>query len=452
MQFRNSISKRIVFLFAASFSCALPAVWAFPAQSAKQESIVEGKVCNVSGEPVAGVLLKLESSSGALVQEAKTAPNGSFVLTAGNSGIYQLRIAKDGYLPQLLEKVHLEPGKKRMDLILEKIPETAATSIEFSDSPNFTVAGVTDWSNVGLHGSDANVKTSESLLKETAALKSGAAEAHAGGAGEAHRLLGDQKEKSGDPVAAVREYEAAVKLDASEENYFAWGAELLLHRAGIAAVEVLRNGTGLHPKSERMFTALGAAYYANGQHAEAAEQICHASDLNPSDSLPYLFLGKMEQAATDISPCSEEKLGRFANLQPANPHANFYYGLVMLKKARKTQAESDFDRAEQFFRQAVAIDAKYGEVYLELGMMYNARGKKEAALASFQKAVAATPESSAAHYQLSLAYRRAGETAKADEEMKTCTLLRKSEQAALEKERREMRQFVTVLKQSSGPN
>ncbi len=413
-------------------------------------------MCNVSGEPVAGVSLRLESSSGAFVQETKTAPNGSFVLTIGNAGVYRLRIAKDGFLPQLLEKIQLAPGKKRLDLILEKalekIPEKTATSIEFSDSPNFTVAGVTDWSNAGLHGSDANVKTSESLLKETAALKSGAAEAHASGAGDAHRLLGDEKEKSGDPVAAVREYETAVKLEASEENYFAWGAELLLHRAGIAAVEVLRKGAELHPKSERMFMALGAAYYSSGQDAEAAEQICHASDLNPADAQPYLFLGKMEQAATEISPCSEEKLSRFANLQPANPRANFYYGLVILKKARKTQRESDFSRAEQFFRQAVAIDAKYGEVYLELGMMYNARGKKEAALASFQEAVAAGPESSAAHYQLSLAYRRAGETAKADEEMKTCTRLRKSEQAALEKERREMRQFVTVLKQGSGPN
>jgi Flp pilus assembly protein TadD len=81
--------------------------------------------------------------------------------------------------------------------------------------------------------------------------------------------------------------------------------------------------------------------------------------------------------------------------------------------------------------------------------LYNARGKKEAALAEFQKAVVVSPDSSAAHYQLSLAYRRAGDVPKADEEMKTYNRLRQSEEAALEKERREMRQFVTVLKQGS---
>ena len=42
----------------------------------------------------------------------------------------------------------------------------------------------------------------------------------------AHRLLGDAKEKNGDPVGAVEEYEIAVKIEPSEENYFVWGAEL----------------------------------------------------------------------------------------------------------------------------------------------------------------------------------------------------------------------------------
>jgi len=54
-----------------------------------------------------------------------------------------------------------------------------------------------------------------------------------------------------------------------------------------------------------------------------------------------------------------------------------------------------------------------------------------------------------AHYQLSLAYRRAGETAKADQEIKKYEDLHRSEEAALEKERKEMKQFVTVLQQSS---
>ena len=33
--------------------------------------------------------------------------------------------------------------------------------MEFADKPNFTVAGVTDWTAVGGHGSDATLRTSE---------------------------------------------------------------------------------------------------------------------------------------------------------------------------------------------------------------------------------------------------------------------------------------------------
>jgi hypothetical protein len=47
---------------------------------------------------------------------------------------------------------------------------------------------------------------------------------------------------------------------------------------------------------------------------------------------------------------------------------------------------------------------------------------------------------------LSLAYRRAGDAAKSKGEMDTCQELRRSEDAELEKERRELRQFVTTLK------
>jgi len=439
MQFLCSSSIKIALLTTA-FCCYASS--GFATQSAEKDVVVEGRVIDSESKPIEGASVRLEREGKAL-QETKTAANGQFTLTTNLPGTCRLHVEKEGYPPQTIE-VSLEVGKKNVSVALGK----PAAGIEFSDAPNFTVAGVTDWSNVGLHGSDANVKTSEALSKETAALQPVVATVFVG-AGDAHRRAGDEKEKAGDPVGAVKEYEAAVKLDGSEENYFAWGTELLLHRAGLAAIQVLRKGAELHPNSGRMFAALGAAYYASGQYTEAAEQICHASELNPADAEPYLFLGKMEQAASAISPCSEEKLRRFANEQPKNAQANFYYGLLLLKKARKTQNESDFSLAENSLLQAAAAAPKYGEVYVELGMLYNARGKKEAALAEFQNAVAVSPDSSAAHYQLSLAYRRAGDAAKADEEMKIYNRLRQSEEAALEKERREMRQFVTVLKQGS---
>jgi tetratricopeptide (TPR) repeat protein len=195
-----------------------------------------------------------------------------------------------------------------------------------------------------------------------------------------------------------------------------------------------------------MLAGLGAAYFADGQYGEAAERMCEASDLNPQDPVPHLFLGKMEKATADLPACSAARLKRFASEQPESALANEYFGLVLWKEGRREQSSIEIQEAEDYFKKAVAIDPSLGEVYVQLGMLYKARGENHEALRAFQSAVKASPKSSDAHYQLSLAYRRAGNAEKSKQEMNTCEELRRSEDAELEKERRQMRQFVTMLK------
>ncbi len=441
------------------------------AQGQQKETKIEGKVCNVAGEGIAGATLWLEHDADTAALEVVTGADGKYEFVLQGGGRYKLKVMKDGFRDAGVDPIQVsEGGSKKVDVILEKeganadagsgtksdSNQSAGTqgsgkAIEFSDEPNFTVAGVTDWSNVGLHGSDANVRTSETLVKETAALKAGTASAATATSGvpseaDAHRLAGDAKEKSGEPVAAVNEYEQAVKLEPSEENYFAWGTELLRHRAGVATVEVFKKGVEAHPKSARMRAGLGAAYYADGQFGEAAELMCEAADLNPADAAPYLFLGKMEDASNDGFVCSEERLAEFVNRERKNAPANYYYGLVLWKKGRKDQNAQEIALAEVFFRRALAIDANFGEVYVQLGMLYNAQGQREPSLLCFERAVAVSPQLSPARYQLSLAYRRAGDSAKADQQIKAYDELKRAEDAELEKQRREMRQFVTILK------
>ena len=432
---------------------------------------MEGKVCDSIGTPIPNASLQLlaENSGSApdspIGATSTTDAEGKYALKAPGAGRYTLRVAASGFATFVAKDLALNGVDRRhMDIVLRLAPSGRPAVVlptprehglqdpapQFSDTPNFTVAGIADRSNLGLHGSDANVRTSDSLAKQTAGLKASVPEksSELSRAADSHRASGDAKEASGDPVAAVHEYEAAVKADPSEQNYFAWGAELLLHRASQPAVQVFSTGALAHPKSSRMLAGLAAAYYSNGQFNEAAAQICRASALNPSEPTPYLFLGKMEQAAADPFSCSEAAFARFAEDQPANAQASFLYGLVIAKQARRTQDAPRFTHAEQLFQKAIGLNPHFAEVYLQLGMLYNAQDKKDAAIAAFQKAVAADASSSAAHYQLSLAYRRTGHAAKADAEMKIYDELHRSEEAALDKERRELRQFVTVLKEN----
>ncbi len=422
------------------------------------EAHVEGKVVTADGQAIAGATVWLEQIVDARAFEEKTGSDGKYAFSVNQGGSFRLKVAKDGFRDLAVDPLPLADGEnKHLDLLLQKIggakpdakEDPTAKPIELSDDPKYAVAGVKDWSNAGLHGSDATTRTSEKLAKDAAALKppaTAAPKTASSASAETHRLAGDAKESSGDPVGALAEYERAVKLDPSEENNFAWAAELLLHRGGAAAVEAFQKGATAHPKSARMMAGLGAAYYADGQDSEAAERMCAASDLGPAEVAPYEFLGRMEAASSDLFPCGEPRLARFAHDQPSNAEAHYYYGLALWKEGRRAQNVEQIRASSAHLRKAVELAPNYGEVYVQMGIMYNAAGDRAAALAAFQKAAEVSPKLPAAHYNLSLAYRRVGDMDKAEQELSVYDELHKKEEAEREKERRELRQFVTILK------
>ena len=429
---------------------------------------VSGIVRDSSGAPIADASVFFEEKATNASVEAKTKSDGTFSFLALRPGTYVVRARKLGFQETAAEAMELSLGeKKQLELILrvgvgadvkvQKVPQAKPSApksgdMEFSDRPSFAVAGVTDWTNVGGHGSDTKLRTSESLARETAALKDSwpvetpAPAAVSLTAADAHRLAGDRAERSGDPLTAEREYEQAVRLHASEQNYFAWGTELLLHRAIKPAAEVFETGTIAHPKSARMLAGLGAALYASGDYANAARRACEASDLQPADPTPYLFLGKMEKAAPDSLPCALERLARFAHDQPSNALANYYYAVSLWKKGRGNEDSANSQLTEALLQKAVAADPKLAEAYVELGVVNAARGNSQQAINAYKKAVEVNPQSSEAHYRLALAYKRAGEETKSEQELKLCKEAEKTETAAIDQQRREIRQFLIILK------
>lgn len=261
-----------------------------------------------------------------------------------------------------------------------------------------------------------------------------------------HRLLGDLEERLGDPLEAVREFEQAVRMDPSEPNYFEWGTELLLHGAVRPAVEVFTKASATHPRSSRMLVGLGAALYASGAFEAAARRLCEASDLKPADPTPYLYLGKMEKASPTPLPCSEQKLARFAAEQPENALANYYYAMTLWKREKGSENSKALQQAQVLLEKAMAIDPKFGEAYLQLGVLYSGRDAFEPAIHAYEKAVEVSPQLGEAHYRLALAYKRKGEEAKSRQEFQLYEQTEKTETAEIERQRRELQHFLVILK------
>jgi tetratricopeptide (TPR) repeat protein len=550
--------SRLALILAALMSLSTSSAQAQDA-SPLQSAQVEGIVRDSAGKAVAGASVRLQEEGRSSPAETKTNADGAFVFLAVRAGTYTVKLEKSGFRDAIEESIKLAPAeKKHCDFVLRTSAESSALSstaassspaaIELDDRPNFTVAGITDSTGAGGHGSETRLRTGEALAKETLNLESGeskevpTAAPKAGAIGhdmhasesvlraallqsprsfeanhslgefyfhsercrealplletayhanpgdhpnaldlalafkacgefararkqldqmlanekekqlgkqdeaDLRRLLGDLDEKLEDPLAAVREYERAAGLDSSEQNYFAWGAELLLHRAAAPAIEVFGRGVRLHPDSARMLAGLGAALYTSGSAEEAAQRLCAASDLDPANPAPYFFLGKIQEAASAPLPCAEQKLARFAHDQPASALANYYYALALLKRNRGSEDPETQEHAKALLEKSSAIDPKLDLAYLQLGNLYASRGALPEALAAYQKAVAANPVGSEAHYRLGLTYKRVGEEAKAQREFEDYKRLDKTEAATIERQRRELRQFLFVLK------
>ncbi len=425
---------------------------------------VQGHVRNSSGVAVPNAAVFLQLVTGTQAEAAistHTDSEGKYHFVALRKGTYTLRAEMSGYGPASFGPVVFAPKEtKTIDLTLGPAGTSAKSSPpapEFFDEPQFTVAGVTQATNSGGHGSDTVLRTTEALAKATVSLgkephgsstavqsaategplrdavarepasfeanqKLGRLLAENGRAAEAvlylsrasqlnskdpeiHHLLGYVEEQAGHPLEAVREYQRAAELDPSEPDLFDWGTELLAHRALEPATEVFAKGNRLFPRSVRMLAALGVAWYARGSYDQAAQCLINASDLAPDNPTPYLFLGKMQSVETTPSEGTMEKLARFAQLQPDSALANYYYAVSLSKESRKesgsqsTGAANNDDNAERSARveslllKAVHLDSKLGAPYLQLGILYSQRADFSRAISAYREAIEVGAES-----------------------------------------------------------
>ena len=505
------------------------------AQEPGQPTSLHGVVRDADGKAVgeASILMrKKDSMDNFLVH---TDAQGGYTFTLLPGGVYSLQATKDGYAAAEVSAVFLRPRESKIiDLTLAPLSQGSSISApQFFDQPQFTVAGVTDTTSLGGHGSDTVVRARNSLAKDTASLAEtgikpppdGAREQSlrelakrqpddfgvnhqlgqlliaAGRAPEAipfleraaardpanyensydlalanaeagnyaiardeatkllathdqadlHHLLADVDEKLGDSLGAVRQYQRAAELDPSESHLFDWGAELLSHHAAEPAMEVFSRGNRLFPGSARILLGLGAASFARGDYEEAVQRICSASDLNPNDSIPYQFLGKIEEAENQANPDLVERLHRYVTLQPDSADANYYYALGLWKLRSSAHDKGSVTEVESLLKTAIEINPQHAAAALQLGIVHSERGAYKEAISDYCRALDADPGMEEAHYRLAQAYRQTGNAEKAKEELRLYGQLAEESEQKQDRERHQIKQFVYTLRDQSPP-
>ncbi|MGA9507809.1 MAG: carboxypeptidase regulatory-like domain-containing protein [Candidatus Sulfotelmatobacter sp.] len=134
---------------------------------------LHGVVRDSLNRPVAGAIICLQAQNSQIVK-VHTDSAGAYVFTEVRRGNYSVRAEMAGYLSANSRPFILEPKEsKAIDLTLDSVkPETTKTPDvrpAFFDEPHFSVAGVTDTTNLGGHGGDTIVRNRDALAQETAA-------------------------------------------------------------------------------------------------------------------------------------------------------------------------------------------------------------------------------------------------------------------------------------------
>jgi tetratricopeptide (TPR) repeat protein len=491
-------------------------------------------ICDSQGHPLAGASAQLRLQGETKSQSVHVDVHGRYDFTGLHPGTYTLQAEMAGYGDISYGPFTLQAGEgKRVTLTLPPsgASSKASTSLQFSDEPQFTIAGIKDPTNFGGHGSNATAPAEDELARKVASLpgpvpalapmSAGAERALRQAAdrqpvdfdanhrlgkllldqrrprealaylqrasqlkpadyqnnyelalayrstaqydqaratlramlanrddAKLHNLLAEVEEARGESLQAAREYERAAQLEPSEANLFDWGAELLRHRATEPAVEVFGKGHRLFPDSIRMAIGLGVSWLVQGSYDRAVRYLCHASDLDPGNPQPYLFLGKIQEVEPISLAGVSERLARFVRLRPRDAQAKYYYALSLWKRPQSRSDASHAAQVSSLLQEATHLDRGYAAAYLLLGVVQAEQQNYTEALFSYKKAIAADPALAEAHYRLAQSYVRSGDQIKARAEIQIYQQLAKEKVRRAESERDRMQQFVYTLRGS----
>lgn len=259
---------------------------------------------------------------------------------------------------------------------------------------------------------------------------------------ELHDLLGDLEEKDGQFVTAENEYEIAAHEDPSESNLFDWGSELLMHRTLAPAVAVFQKATERYPNSPRLMVGLGMALYSRGNYDDAVKALLKGADLSPSDARCYLFLSRAYDSSPTQADAVIDRFRRYAELEPGNAKAQYYYAMSLWKGKRTEDPNLDLRQIQSLLKKSISLNPKLAEAHFQLANLYSAQNKYVEAIPEYVRARELNPDLADAYYRLGQAYVRTRQKQRAQQEFQVYQRLRQKHLADLDQQRAEIRQFV----------
>lgn len=336
-------------------------------QEPPQSATLRGTIRDSEGIAVAQASVTLQRNDSRDSFQEKTDPQGNYRFARLPDGVYQLRAAKNGYSDALIPSVFFKPSESKViDLTIRVRLDSKAPSSsvpQFSDEPQFTVAGVTDTTNLGGHGSDVVVRTRDSLAKETVVL------------GESPRSV---------PVDATREKslrEGAGRQPTDFNANHQLGQFLNTTGRAREAIPFLERAATLDPTNSENAYDLALANAQAGNNTAAQAEITKLLATHEQADLHHLLADVDEKLGDSLEAVHHYQ--RAAELDPSEPHL-FDWGAELLLHHAPEPAGEVFAKGTHLFPSSARM-------LLGLGAAYFARGAYDDSILRISRACDLNP-------------------------------------------------------------
>ncbi len=329
--------------------------------SPSEGAIIYGVVRDAHGQPVAAASVHMQDQGTNQIVTVETDSNGAYRCTTLHEGIYALRTEKAGIGDAAVGPVEVKAGHPsevnfKITAPAAQTTQSSTTNApEFFDEPQFTVAGVTDATNHGGHGSDTVYRASQSLVRDVAS---------------SHRRAETPALPSAKDETALRE--AANRAPQSFEANQQLG--LFLARAGHTkeAVGYLERSHQIRPDDYESGYALAQAY-ADGGDSERAATLARSLLAKRDSAEVHHLLGDLEEQQKNPVEAVRE-YQRAAELDPSEP-SYFDWGTELLTHRALQPAIEVFSKGNRLFPQSARM-------LVGLGVAWYATGSSELATKS----------------------------------------------------------------------
>jgi tetratricopeptide (TPR) repeat protein len=194
---------------------------------------------------------------------------------------------------------------------------------------------------------------------------------------------------------------------------------------------------------------LGLALDWRGKYDEAVKALLAAADLAPSDARCYLYLSKAYDSSPNQAQDVIARFRRYAELEPGNALAQYYYALSLWKGKRVGDPSLDLQTVESLLKKSITLDDTLPDAHVQLGNLYADQHQYDKSIPQYVRALELNPNLPDAHYRLGTDYVHIGQKDQAQKELDVYQKLRAQHLAAVDKEKAEVQQFVYSSKAAS---